>query len=50
MQYAREKTQDGRELVDFAYSVFKGEPAVVWRHGFTRRPFVMRRPFSVGRR
>jgi hypothetical protein len=26
MQYAREKTRDGHELVDFAYSVFKGEP------------------------
>jgi hypothetical protein len=25
MAYAREKTLDGRELVDFAYSVFKGE-------------------------
>jgi hypothetical protein len=26
MSYARDKTQDGRELIDFAYRVFKGEP------------------------
>jgi hypothetical protein len=29
MAYAREKTQDGRELVDFAYDVFKGKPVTV---------------------
>jgi hypothetical protein len=29
--YAREKTQDGHELVDFAYSVFKSEPQPMLR-------------------
>ena len=38
MQYARERTQDGRELVDFAYRVLTGEPI----------PVVIRRVLPTG--
>jgi hypothetical protein len=38
MQYARERTQDGKALVDFAMDVFEGKPL----------PMVIRKPLPDG--